>query len=106
MALRWSRNMDYLGCANSQRFLQIRKALADAETFTQLLGHEQFPIAESYDLAIRHPLNRRDMLICHLPASNNCYTKHCLKDQRSEIGDRRSDDRGRRSSGYIRTIRG
>jgi hypothetical protein len=49
---------------------QVGKALSNAKAFTQLLRHEQFPIANGQKFAIRDPMNGMHMLIGDLAAAD------------------------------------
>jgi hypothetical protein len=41
------------------------------ETFAQLLRHKRFAITETHDLAVREALNRLDMLVGDLAATDD-----------------------------------
>ena len=70
MAL-WRRcDVNHLRCGCSQQLADIRKALFNPKTFRQLLGHEQFAIADRYDFAIRDAANGVHMLVGNLAATD------------------------------------
>jgi hypothetical protein len=70
MALWRSRNVHDIGTDDVEHFLQIRKAHSNPTAFTQLLGHERFPIAKSDDFTIRNAMDGLHMLIGDLPATD------------------------------------
>lgn len=61
----------------------------DSKTFSQLLGHEQFAIADRYDFAIRDAADGVDMIIGNLAATDERDPQRRL--QRSEVRAQRSD---------------
>ena len=76
MALRWSCYVNDLRAGRLQHFLNIGKTFRNPQSFPQLFGHEQFPITESRNLAIRNPMNGLNVLVGDLTAANDSYAKH------------------------------
>jgi hypothetical protein len=70
MALGRSRNVHNVGPHQLQHFTRIRKAHSDPTAFTQLLGHEQFPIAKSDNFTIKNAMDGLHMLIGNLSATD------------------------------------
>ena len=67
----WRRcDVNHLRCGRSQQLANIRKALFNPKTFRQLLGHEQFAIADRYDFAIRDAANGVHMIIGNIAATD------------------------------------
>jgi hypothetical protein len=75
MGLRRRRNVNYVGRNGCEHFYHIGKALRNSATLTELLGHQQFPIAERDDPATGDAINGLHMLISNFPAAGNGYTK-------------------------------
>jgi hypothetical protein len=68
--------MDYLRSGSVQHLPNVGEALGNTATFSQLFGHQQFPVTETYKLAIGNAANSADVLIGHFPAPNYRYAQH------------------------------
>ena len=71
MALRRRSNVDNIRLDQTKHFLHGRKAFRNTEPLAQLLGHEQLPIADRNDLAIRNPMDCMHMLIGNFAATDD-----------------------------------
>ena len=76
MILGWSRNVNDIRSTRLQHFLQIGKAFRNAKALPQLLRHEQFPIANGYNPAIRNPMDGLHMLIGNFAATDDGDCQH------------------------------
>jgi hypothetical protein len=70
MALWRGRNVHNVGPHRLQHFTRIRKAHSNPTAFTQLLGHERFPIAKSDNFTIRNAMDGLEVLVGYLSATD------------------------------------
>src|SRR5712664_2859693 len=70
MALGWCSNVNNVRTNGLQHLFQVGKTFRNAQALPELFGHQQFPIANSHDRAVRNPVDGPHMLISDLAAAD------------------------------------
>ena len=79
VALRRRGDMNDVGIRFPEHLSRIGKTSRNAKTLAELPRHEQFPVADGHDLAVRNSMDRLNMLVRDLTAADERYAKHCLE---------------------------
>jgi hypothetical protein len=65
-----------VGATRSQQLRDVTKGVLDLEAIAQLLRHERFEIAGSYNFTSRDSANLLQMIVCDLATANDGDFKH------------------------------
>ena len=71
MALRRRRDVNDVRLGRRQQFREVAGVAADAKALGELLGHQQFAIADADDARGRNALDRRHVLVGDLAAADD-----------------------------------
>src|SRR5947207_772963 len=78
MALWRGGDVNHIRRGRLHHLLRIRKTCRDPKAFPQLLCHQRFLIAQGYNLALRNPMDRVDVLVGDFAATDYRYTEHSV----------------------------
>src|SRR4029453_14008083 len=87
MALRRGGDVNHIRRGRLQHLRPIRKTWRDPKAFPPPLCHQRFLIAQRYNLALGHAMDRIHMLVSDLPATDYRDTEHSFSEVRGSKSD-------------------